>query len=165
MHHHYPLHSKHQLIAMLCRCWTGSLCSEHFCSETTLCVCLPLWFGEMSRPVWSNWSITVHSRTAFFHLIFVQLCFLKPVLSIASWPLVLVMKVLHLCACMHSELPLTNRFLSFIWALLWMPCSVALSPAKQSSPTCSTLKTDWRQNLQRSFKTKLNRELSVCVGL
>lgn len=39
-HCHYPLHPKHQLIAMLFGCWTGFLCSKHLCSECACCVCL-----------------------------------------------------------------------------------------------------------------------------
>lgn len=93
------LYPKYQLIAMLFRCWTHSLCSNHFCSEATCCVCLPLCFREIPRPVCSDLSGIIHNRTSAFFppddcsmtcsKTSSECCFL------VCWPLVLVTKILH----------------------------------------------------------------------
>lgn len=128
-------------------------------------LCLPsvlIWINTKTCQI-----CLIHSRTS---------AFLPPItiveLHVLNQFRVLLFGLLTSCFSLHNVTarvctqgaPLTNG-ICVIWALLWMPCSVALSPAKQRFPTCSTLKTDCRQNLQRSFQTKLNCEPIVCVGL
>lgn len=150
---------------MLFCCWTGSLCSKHFCSECACCVCLLFWFGEIPRPVkFVCYNYTVE-LLHFPPQIIVELHVLNQFGALLFGLLTSCFSLHDVTARVHAQgTPLTNG-VCVIWALLWMPCSVALSPAKRRFPTCSTLKTDRRQNLQRSFQTKLNCDPIVCVGL
>lgn len=149
---------------MLFGCWTGSLCSKYFCSKCACCVCLLFWFGEIPRPVKFVCYCTQQNFCIFPP---------KSLLSYMFWTS-LECCFSACCPCFsHDDVtarvhtqgsPLPDG-VYVTWALLWMPCSVALSPAKQRFLTRSTLETDRRQNLQRSFQTKLICELIVCVGL